>query len=179
MQTKKGNDIELLLSELDKNQLCEFIREECANNREFQQRFLAYALMKSIVPNGEWSDFVDTLIKEASKKKSEVRVLFIYKQEKMWNRYMEHLRNAPSIYTLEDAPRDVWKLYKDELIQLYSLCVRRFFQHASNRDLYCEGVGLLRRLIKYGGKTEVDGIINDLKTCKPRRPALLDELSKL
>ena len=138
-----------------------------------------YALMQSIVPNEGWSDFVNTLIKEASKKKNEVRFLFIYTQEKMWDRYMEYLRNAPSIYRLDDAPRQVWKLYKDELISLYTLCVRNFFKHASNRNSYCEGVSLLRKLIKYGGKNEANEIIDELKTRKPRRPALIDELSKL
>ena len=41
MKTKRVNDIELLLSKLDKKQLCEFIRKECAYDDEFQQRFLA------------------------------------------------------------------------------------------------------------------------------------------
>ena len=41
MKTKKFNDIELLLAELDKQQLCDFIRVECANDRHFQQRFLS------------------------------------------------------------------------------------------------------------------------------------------
>lgn len=41
MRTKKVNDVELLLSELDKEQLCEFIRDECASDKQFQQRFLA------------------------------------------------------------------------------------------------------------------------------------------
>lgn len=138
-----------------------------------------YALMKSIVSNGEWNDFVDTLIKEASKERDGVRVLFIYTQEKMWDRYMEYLRKSPSIYNLDDAPRQVWELYKDELIKLYTLCVRHFFQHASNRNSYCEGVNLLRKLIKHGGKTEVDKIIAEQKARTPRRPALIDELSKL
>ena len=138
-----------------------------------------YALMKSVVSNGEWNDFVDTLIKEASKKRDGIRTLFIYTQEKMWDSYMEYLRNTPSIYNLDDAPQQVWKLYKDELIRLYASCVRHFFQHASNRNSYSEGVKLLRKLIKYGGKTEVDKIIAEQKTRTPRRPALIDELSKL
>ena len=138
-----------------------------------------YALMKSIVSNGEWNDFVDTLIKEASKKRDGVRVLFVYTQEKMWDRYMEYLRKSPSIYSLDDAPRQVWKLYKDELIQLYASYVRNFFQHTSNRNSYCEGVNLLRKLIKYGGNTEADKISVEQKTRTPRRPALIDELSKL
>ena len=138
-----------------------------------------YTLMKSMVSNEEWSNFVDDLIKEAWEKKNVVRVLFIYAQEKMWERYMEYLRKDPSIYNLDNAPREVWKLYKDELIRLYTLCVRHFFQHASNRNSYCEGVSLLRNLIKYGGKTEVDEIVMEQRNRTPRRPALIDELSKL
>lgn len=138
-----------------------------------------YAQMKSIVSNGEWNDFVDTLIKEASKKRDWVRALFIYTQEKMWDRYMEYLRKSPSIYNLDEAPRQVWKLYADELIKLYAICVKHFFQYASNRDSYSEGVSLLRKLIKYGGKTEADKIIAEQKARTPRRPALIDELSKL
>ena len=41
MRTNKGNDIELLLSKLNKKQLCEFIKHECFYDRQFQQRFLA------------------------------------------------------------------------------------------------------------------------------------------
>ena len=41
MLKNKEEDIELLLSKLDKAQLCEFIKEECASNKQFKQRFLA------------------------------------------------------------------------------------------------------------------------------------------
>ena len=41
MRTKKGNNLELLLTKLDKEQLCEFIKHECAKDRQFKQRFLA------------------------------------------------------------------------------------------------------------------------------------------
>ena len=155
-----------------------FFEEGRFGEKEYSMETM-YALMRSIVPNEEWGDFVGNLIKEASKKNNEVRVLFIYTQEKMWERYLEYLRNAPSIYSIDDAPREVWKLYKDELIRLYTSCIRHFFQHASNRNSYCEGVSLLRKLIKYGGKTEADEIVVEQKTRTPRRPALIDELSKL
>lgn len=41
MRAKKENDIELLLSKLDKEHLCEFIKAECTNNKQLKQRFLA------------------------------------------------------------------------------------------------------------------------------------------
>lgn len=135
--------------------------------------------MKSVVSAGEWNDFVDTLIVETSKKRDGVRELFIYAQEKMWGRYMEYLRKTPSVFNLDEAPRQVWKLYADELVKLYALCVRRFFQQASNRNSYCEGVSILRKLIEHGGKIEADKIIAEQKTRTPRRPALIDELSRL
>ena len=43
-------------------------------------------------------------------------------------------------------------LYKTEIIKLYTNAVRRFFGRAGDRNSYHEGVGLLRNLIKYGGR---------------------------
>jgi len=62
---------------------------------------------------------------------------------------MDSLRKNLSAYTLDDAPEDVRELYKDEFIQFYASSIRRFFQYASNRDSYREGVVLLQNLIKY------------------------------
>ena len=138
-----------------------------------------YGQMKSIVLEDEWNDFVETLIKDAVSSRSYFRMLFIYSQEKMWVRYMDYLRKSPVIYELDDAPEEVWELYKDELIQLYTACVKSFFQRASSRNAYCEGVSMLRKLIDYGGRAEVGKIINEQKARTPRRPALIDELSKL
>ena len=138
-----------------------------------------YGQMKSIVLEDEWNDFVETLIKDAVSSRSYFRMLFIYSQEKMWDRYRDYLRKSPVIHELDDAPEEVWELYKDELIQLYTACVKSFFQRASSRNAYCEGVSMLRKLINYGGRTEVGKIINEQKARMPRRPALIDELSKL
>ena len=138
-----------------------------------------YGHMKSIVLEDEWNDFVETLIKDAVSSRSYFRMLFIYSQEKMWDRYMDYLRESPVTSELDEAPEDVWKLYKDELIQLYTACVKSFFQRASGRNAYGEGVSMLRKLIDYGGRAEVGKIINEQKARTPRRPALIDELSKL
>ena len=55
MKRKGLMDIELLLSELDRQQLCDFIRVECANDRHFQQRFLA--LGNGVLPSSEPADY--------------------------------------------------------------------------------------------------------------------------
>lgn len=39
MANKKFDNIEILLSKLDKEQLSDFIRKECINDGQFQDRF--------------------------------------------------------------------------------------------------------------------------------------------
>lgn len=138
-----------------------------------------YANLKTLVPKDEWVKYVDTLISEAQGKKDIIRLLYIYTQEKMWQEYMCYIRKNPSIYNIDDAPKEVKKLFRDEIVKLYDAAVRNYFQRASNRDSYREGVTYLRKLIKYGGTKEAEQIVAEQKSRTPRRPALIDELSKL
>ena len=138
-----------------------------------------YSVIKSIIPQNEWSKYVEILISEAKNKRDTCRLLHIYIEEKMWHEYMDYLRNNPSIYNIDDSPKEVKKLFKDEIIKLYASAVRSFFQKASDRKSYRDGVDLLRNLIKYGGKKEAELIITEQKSRIPRRPALIDELSKV
>ena len=138
-----------------------------------------YALIKSIVDSKEWNGYVDGLLARLSDKRYLTHVLYIYTEEKMWDKYMEYLCKNPSTRIIDDAPKEVLEQYKDEIKQIYSSEVRKYFVSASNRDSYRNGVDLLRNLIKYGGKTEADEIVQEQKNRRPRRTALIDELSKL
>ncbi|MBD5358953.1 MAG: hypothetical protein HDR88_18505 [Bacteroides sp.] len=138
-----------------------------------------YDLMKSLIPSENWENMVESLLSEATAKRDFNSILYIYTQEEMWDRYMDYLRKNPSISNLDKAPKEIRKLYKDEFIKMYEQGVRRFFNVASSRSAYKEGVDLLRNLIKYDGETEAKAIVAEQKKRTPRRPALLDELSKL
>lgn len=147
-------------------------------DREFSIENM-YLKIKTLIPLNQWSNYAESLISESASKRDDGRLLFIYTQEKMWERFMEYLRKNPSAYDIDESPQEMKDLYKGEIIQLYTTAVRKFFQRVSDRNSYREGVGLLRNLIKYGGKTEADKIIIEQKSRTPRRPALIDELSKL
>lgn len=138
-----------------------------------------YAKMHELVAAKDWRSFIESLILEAQDRKEWGSLLYIYTQEQMWDRYMEYLQENPKMQYIDEAPDEVKKLYKSKIINLYTKQVVAFFKWASDRHAYREGVGHLRNLIKYGGKAEADKIIDGLKVLKPRRPALLDELSKL
>lgn len=136
-----------------------------------------YALMKSKVAPSDWHDWMENLIKDSSK--SEYQLLYLYTQEKLWDRYMEYLKSHPTRYGLEEAPKEVRNSYKEDFIRLYADCVEEHFYHASNRDAYRDGASMLTKLIKYGGKNIAKRIISEQKNRRPRRPALIDELSKI
>lgn len=51
MAKEKIDNVDLLLSKLDKKQLADFIRKECVNNRQWQDRFLALGAGTLFKPN--------------------------------------------------------------------------------------------------------------------------------
>ncbi len=51
MTKKKTDNVELLLSKLDKKQLADFIRKECANDSRLQDCFLALGAGALFKPN--------------------------------------------------------------------------------------------------------------------------------
>ncbi len=155
-----------------------FVKGNRWGEKEYSMESM-YSVLKSLIPQNEWSKYVGTLISEAKDKRETRHLLFIYTQEKLWQEYMDYLRKNPSASNIDDAPKEVKALFKDEIIKLYASAVKRFFQFASDRKSYRDGVVLLRKLIKYGGNKEAEQIIKEQRSRTPRRPALIEELSKL
>ena len=135
-----------------------------------------YSLMKSKVPQAEWAGWVESLIAEPGI--SDSSLLYLFKKEEMWDRYMQYLSTHATPWLLDDAPAQIRKLYNDEFIRLYAKCVTEYCSQASDRKRYRECVRLLKKLIGYGGLGEASAIVEELKSRTPRRPALIDELSK-
>ncbi len=136
-----------------------------------------YSLMKANVAKEDWPQWVEQLL--ADIKYPDSLLLYVYVQENMWDRYMDYLRQNCTATSLDEAPEEVRDLYKDEFVSLYTKCVKRHFAVANKRSDYESGVRLLRKLIKYGGEKEAAAIIEEQKARRPRRPALIDELSQL
>lgn len=154
-----------------------FFNRNFGKGQEYSMEAM-YLLMKSLLPDRQWGEWVESLLVDAVEKK-DICELYIYTQEKTWDKYIAYLRRKPIISFLDDAPNEVKTLYRNEFIHLYEQQVRDFFQTANNRDSYRYGAGLLRRLIDYGGGNEAQAIITEQKARIPRRSALIDELSKI
>ncbi len=87
-----------------------------------------YSTLKALVADSEWSKYVDTLISEAEGiRDGSIRLLHIFTEEQMWDKYMAYIRNNPSTYLIDDTPQELKELYKEEIARLYALAVRDFF----------------------------------------------------
>lgn len=65
MAKKKTDNVELLLSKLDKKQLADFIRKECANDGQLRDRFLALGAGTLFKPNPKtYTSHVEDLIED-------------------------------------------------------------------------------------------------------------------
>lgn len=152
-------------------------------NSFFCQNFFSqdelYSLIKSLVPTDKWTDYVEGLLLEGRNHPQYDHSLYIYEKEKMWDSYIGYLKEHPSTQIIDHAPQEVKQKYKETLIDLYAIEVSNFFQAALGRSQYKHGVDLLNKLILLGGKEKALQIKTGQIQRTPRRPALIDELSKL
>lgn len=140
---------------------------------------MLYELMKSLVGESQWRGYIESQLDRDSDRMNGSARLFVYTQEKMWDRYFDYLRKCPSTLGLDEAPDEVKDLFKPEFIELYAKCVRDYFALAKGRDSYLFGAEMLKRLIGYGGEQQARAVIAEQVARRPRRPALIEELSKL
>lgn len=65
MANKKIDDVEILLSKLDKRKLSDFIRKECINDSQLQDRFLALGAGTLFKPNPDsYTSRIENLIED-------------------------------------------------------------------------------------------------------------------
>lgn len=69
--------------------------------------------------------------------------------------------------------------YKDELIEIYELFIKQLAEQASNRTKYSIVCSKIRVYKKLAGNDRKNKIVNELKILYKRKPAFMDELSKI
>ena len=69
--------------------------------------------------------------------------------------------------------------YKDEVIEIYELFIKQLAEQASNRTKYSIVCSKIRVYKKLAGNDRKNKIVNELKILYKRKPAFMDELSKI
>jgi hypothetical protein len=137
-----------------------------------------YLILKALfMEKGVWSTRYPDILDRLSQCLPYNSYMYILSQEDERARLIDELKKHPaSVFTYgaqlsEHFPSDVHSICLDE--------IRKQAAEANNRVLYKTICSNIKKLVEFGGNAEADGIITELKSRYPRRPAMREELAIL
>lgn len=152
-------------------QLWQLVLEHDAGNLEL------YKELKGQYTVEEWLVKREEIFKKLP---SYVHIERLYKEEKLYDRLLEYVLKCPGLNALQEYESILKKKYPEQILDKYKDEVNRMAAYTSDRKHYHSLVLLLRRMRKIkGGAKMVDGIAAEWKLKYKKRPAMMDELSKL
>lgn len=160
----------------------EFIIEQRYIGRSHPLKYY-YSLLKKNVSVKEWDTFFEQLIVDMGKA-SKWGVDFsmvssLYVLDEKWEQLFELLKKHISLRNIESVEKFLASKYSDELTDLYINAIAEFLKKNDGRGNYQEACRYIRRIIKLGARSKADQLIANLRTTYPRRPALIEELSRV
>lgn len=104
----------------------------------------------------------------------------LYEEEKLYDRLMDYVMNSQGMSLLQEYSNVLKEDFPEQILQKYKYEVNRMALHTGDRKKYQQLVGILRRMKKIKGGTQiVEEIAAEWKVTYRNRPAMMDELSKL
>lgn len=141
-----------------------------------------YDLLKSLVPEEQWHDYLEDVIKEikqATRWTDYERISQLYILEEDWDKLFELLRQNVSFERIASAERYLADAYSNELAALYKKFILTYLEENTGRAHYQTVCRYIRRMIKLGARLIATDLIKELKILYPTRRALLEELDKV
>ncbi|MDO4168864.1 MAG: SWIM zinc finger family protein [Lachnospiraceae bacterium] len=132
--------------------------------------------LKSQYPEEEWN-----IVREKIFSKLPLQTnVQLYKEEKLYDRLMEAVQESGGLWLLQQYESELKKLYPDAVLKKYEDELNNMARLSSDRKRYKQYVSLLRRMKKIKGGTKVvERMVSEWRILYKRRPAMMDELSKL
>lgn len=141
-----------------------------------------YDLLKSLVPEEQWHDYLEDVIKEikqATRWTDYERISQLYILEADWDKLFELLRQNVSFERIASAERYLADAYSNELAALYKKFILTYLEENTGRTHYQTVCRYIRRIIKLRARPMATDLIQELKVLYPTRRALLEELDKV
>lgn len=139
-----------------------------------------YKLLKSLIPQPQWRQYVDGLIADINERPhpdaNYYRVAEIYIWEKEWDKLFRLLRKSPDFHRIEEAEKYLADTYAEELATMYRDLIIDYLPNHIGRNHYQLVCKYLRRMAKLGYKPMAMELADLLKTQYRNRRALLEEL---
>mgnify|MGYP001017603877 CR=1 FL=1 len=154
-------------------------QEKLAKELLFAGNFEYYSELKELV-TWDKTVFYNNLIQELKKDKGwrgRDIYLKIIEEENDLDEIMEFVRENPG--HIEEYARKLTDHFTDEVIEIYKKYIKSEAGSSSNRKEYQKVCGILKSYKRIVGKTNQDVLKNELIVLYKKRPAFVDELSKI
>lgn len=141
-----------------------------------------YDLLKSLIPNDQWRDYVQGLTDDIKKESRSIdynRISQLYIWETYWDKLFELLQQNASFERIASAEQYLAGSYSNELATLYKDQILVHLKRNMGREHYQAACQYIRRMIKLGAHSMATDLVQKLKTLYPTRRALLEELGKV
>jgi uncharacterized Zn finger protein len=157
-----------------------------------------YRQWKMTFSKEEWAITLQNIVEEAhqeaeihSKNKKQIwfepnnfiyyRLAPVFIEEKIWDKLLEITKKNLSLHTLDSVYEHLVKHYPTEILELYMPLLRQKSESLDGRSKYQEFTTYLKKLKKdiAGSDQLIHSFIAELKIKYARKPAMLDELSKI
>lgn len=157
-----------------------------------------YIQWKSTFPADEWNAIIEETIKEktAQVKAEQVNrfrnfqglnnaLLWklgpVFIEEKYWDRLLNLVQNVRNLKTVLEYHPFLYPHFPDALIEMYVPMFLKKGETATDRSGYADLVREMKKIIKDipSGSAQIQAVAQQLREKFPRRPAMLDELSRL
>jgi hypothetical protein len=137
-----------------------------------------YAILKNLLTEqGTWGESYPTLLARLSQSLPYNLFMSILSQEGKTEKLMSELREHPTMVFLYGK-----QLSADFPMEVFAIClslIRGQAAESNCRKMYKDVCSSIRKLFDFGGVSEAESIIVELKVKYPQRPAMIDELDKL
>ncbi len=164
----------------DKEKIIQYARLLFLHHYRPEQDY--YGLLKDNMSAKEWDPFTEALIKDLTTGSPWINlhsVSAILIREKKWSRLLEVIQQSPSLLVLEHYEKYLSADFAEELVALYIKEIMKYMKHSTGRNHYQIACRYLRRMIKLGGRKEVEKIVSGWKQQYSNRPALMEELNRI
>jgi len=144
----------------------------------FQGKFEYYKELKELAEDK--LSFYNNLKQELKANEdwhSKSMFLQIILEEKDLNEIMAYVRENPT--SIDSYAEILMDKFKDEVIEIYKKYIKLEASHASNRSHYKNVCAIIKKYKRIAGKQSQTPIINELIALYRKKPAFLDELSRI
>lgn len=154
----------------------EKLARELLRSGEFEY----YQELKHLVGEDEKSQFYHNLkqeLKENDGWHSRRMFLKLIVEEKDLVEILAHVKEKPS--DIEEYADMLVEQYSNEVNEIYKKYIHLAAKSSSDRKKYKDVCKIIKRYNKFAGNKKQDELINELRVLYEKRPAFLDELSKI